>query len=100
MANLELCIPHQLEEEVALQRIRHMLEELKHDHQDIIKGGEETWEGKSGAFNFIAKGLKFSGKIRVRPQQVLIYAYVPFAVSLFRLNITEFITENARALLS
>ena len=100
MANMELSIPHQLDENDAAERVKTLLQKLKQEHQDIIKGVEESWEGRSGAFHFIAKGFKFSGQIKVRNSRVDIHARIPFAVSLFSKKITEIIRSKASQLLA
>ena len=100
MAMVDLTIPHELDEEIALQRVQQMLEELQNEHKDIIQSGEESWEGPAGAFNFTAKGMKVSGQILVRPSEVALKTHVPFAVSLFSKNIIQIIWNKITQLLT
>ena len=99
MSKLNLNIPHQLSKEEALDRIRHMLENLKKEQKNTISNVKEQWEGDTGNFSFTAKGFKLAGNIQVNDSNVEINSDLPFAVSFFKGKISSLITEKAQELL-
>ena len=100
MASLKMNIPHQLEQQEALQRVKGLLGKLRQDQKDEISNLHEDWQGDTGKFKFTARGFDISGVINVQPGQVNIDANLPFAVALFKGKIKQVIDTNARALLS
>lgn len=100
MSDLKLAIPHNLQKEEALKRIRNLLNDLKKDHQDLIDSASEEWEGDTGKFGFSVKGFDLSGRIKVEADRVEIEAKLPFAVSLFKGKISQVITDKATELLA
>jgi hypothetical protein len=84
MASLKMSIPHQLTQQEALNRIKHLLAKLQQEQKDKISNVKEDWNGETGNFQFTAKGFDLSGVIKVQPSSIDIDATVPFAVSLFK----------------
>ncbi len=100
MASLEFSVPYSIPQEEALSRIKNLLTETKKEHGDKIKNLNETWEGNTGTFSFIAMGYDLAGTLAVEPGNVHLNAQIPFAVSLFKGAIIKAITEKANQLLS
>jgi putative polyhydroxyalkanoic acid system protein len=100
MPTLEMTINHNLPQQEALQRIKKLLSETKRDHGDKIQDLKETWNGNEGNFSFKAQGFDISGTLSVEASSVELKAKIPFAVSLFKGQITKAINEKATQLLS
>jgi len=100
MPSLEMSIPHKLPQEEALQRIKNLLSETKREHGDKIQNLQETWTGNTGNFSFKAQGFDIAGTLIVNPSSVELKGKIPFAVSLFKGQITKAINEKATQLLS
>ncbi|MBS1528162.1 MAG: polyhydroxyalkanoic acid system family protein [Bacteroidetes bacterium] len=99
MPTLEISIPHNLPQQEALQRIKRLLSETKREHGDKIQNLTETWNGNEGNFSFKAMGYDISGTLTVTPATVELAGKIPFAVSLFKGQITKMINEKAGQLL-
>lgn len=99
MSKLELSIPHQLDKEQAVSRIKNLLANLATEHAGTISNVKEEWNGSQGDFAFSAKGFDLAGKINVNDNDVQIDADLPFAVSLFSGAIKRIIQERAQELL-
>lgn len=100
MASLEMTIPHSLQQEEALERIKNLLTETKKDHGDKIENLKEHWNGNVGTFGFTAKGFDISGSLTVHPSNIELKGKIPFAVSLFKGTITSAIKKKASELLA
>jgi hypothetical protein len=100
MSTLKLNIPHSLSEEEALDRIKKLLGNLKEEQKDKISNVKESWHDNKGAFSFTAKGFDLSGHIQVNASDIQISSRLPFAVSLFKNQISNLIQEKAKELLA
>lgn len=100
MSNLTVEVPHQLNKDEALARIKNLLVNLKEEQKDIVSGVKEEWSGDQGNFSFSAKGFELSGDIKVSDTNVIINAQLPFAVALFKGAIQNIIEQRAKALLA
>jgi hypothetical protein len=100
MASLKMNIPHRLEQQEALHRIKGLLGKLRQEQKDEISNLREDWNGNTGKFKFTARGFDISGVIDVNAGGVDIDANVPFAVALFKGRIKQVIDTKARELLS
>ena len=99
MSTLKLNIPHQLSQQEAQDRIWKLLSNLKEEQKGTIDDVKEDWNGNKGNFSFSAKGFNLAGSINIQPDAVEINADLPFAVSLFKGQISKIITEKASELL-
>jgi len=100
MATLDIDIPHTLGKEQALERVQGLLRKLQADQKDIVQNVSENWQGNEGAFSFSAKGFDLSGNIRVEDSKVHINGQLPFALSFFKVKISQIIQEKAAEVLS
>jgi hypothetical protein len=99
MTSLKMNIPHQLSQEEALLRIKHLLGKLKQEQKDKISNVTEDWKDETGNFGFTTYGYDLSGIIKVQPDSIDIDANVPFAISIFKGKIKEIIDKKTRELL-
>ncbi len=99
MANINLSIPHRLHKDEALKRIKKLLSKTKEENANEITNLNEHWNDYVGEFNFTAKGFPISGTLTVCQSSVDLDGTIPFALSLFKGTIKEFITKEAKKLL-
>lgn len=100
MSSLNINIPHQLPKEEAVARVKKLLGQLKKDHGDQISEVTEEWDGEKANFSFNIKGFDLSGIINVDDNEVTIDGKLPFALSLFKGQISSLITKKATQVLS
>ncbi|MBN1590505.1 MAG: polyhydroxyalkanoic acid system family protein [Pirellulales bacterium] len=89
MPKLSFAVPHALEQEEVVQRLKQESDVLRSSFGDRIQNLEETWEDHSLTFRFTALGMSVDGRIAVEPGQVLTTANVPLAAMMFKSAIEE-----------
>lgn len=99
MPSLDMTIPHDLEKDEALMRIKRMLVQLKQEKGDMIEDLREDWDENSCKFSFVVMGSSISGTFENGDNEVRISADLPFAASLFKGKIESVIREKAEELL-
>ena len=100
MPMLNMTVPHNLEQNEALTRIKKLLGDVKTQFADKISNLQEDWDGNTGKFQFSAVGLPVSGSLTVKPSTVEISIDLPAAAMLFRGAIESTIRERAAKLLA
>ena len=100
MSKLSLNIPHAQTQEEALRRIKQLLGRLQEEQKGAVTNVQENWDGPNGSFSFSAKGFIIAGTIQVMENEVHLESELPFAVALFKGQITTLITEKAKSLLA
>ncbi|MEN8155171.1 MAG: polyhydroxyalkanoic acid system family protein [Acidobacteriota bacterium] len=99
MSNLNIRVSHKLTQDVAAERIKGLLNQLKREYGDQIKDLSEDWNGNSCRFSFSVMGSSISGTLDVLNDEVLIKGDLPFAARLFKGRIEETIRAKAEDLL-
>ena len=100
MPRLNLTVPHPLERDAVLEKIRGLLEQVKSEHGDKISNLQEEWDDNVGRFSFSVMGIAVSGKMVVESHQVALDAKLPLAALPFRGRIKDIITEQAARMLT
>ncbi|MEK7630394.1 MAG: polyhydroxyalkanoic acid system family protein [Patescibacteria group bacterium] len=100
MAKLNITITHRLNQDEALNRIKTLLDDVKHQFGDKISDLYEEWDGNAGKFSFSAMGFSVSGTLIVKPQEIELSGNLPFAASFFKGKIELTIRERAESLLA
>jgi hypothetical protein len=99
MPSIQVTAHHKLTEHEAMDRIKHLVTKLKHEHHNKIDDIEEEWHARSGKFSFTFHGFHLSGTIHLHPGTVEIHGKIPFTVTLFREKIKNVIKAKAHELL-
>lgn len=99
MPKIELKIPHELTQAEALNRIQHILPQIKSQHLDKINDLEESWSGSKGQFRFKISGFKVSGTLQVEESAVVIKGEIPILAAPFKGQIESTIKQHAKDLL-
>ena len=100
MARLSFTFEHELTQKEALRRIKTLLKEVKKEHAGLVSDLEESWEGDTGSFSFIAMGYPIKGTLDVDAPAISLDAEVPLAVRMFKGKIEKILREQADALLA
>ena len=100
MPSIQVTVHHKLTEHEAMSRIKNLVTNLKHEHENKVTNINEEWHARSGKFSFTFHGMALSGTVNLHPGTVEIHGKLPLAVSLFRGKIKDVIKEKASELLS
>jgi len=100
MPSIQVTVHHKLTEHEAMERIKNLVTQLKHEHGNKVSNMNEEWHARSGKFSFTFHGFALSGMVELHPGTVEIHGKLPLAVSLFRGKIKEVIKEKASELLA
>jgi hypothetical protein len=100
MAKLHIKVDHKLTQEVALKRIKKLLQDVKKQYGNKITDLKETWKGNKGTFSFSAMNYDISGTLEVKKDSAELGGYIPWSLGLFKGKIEKMIRERAEKLLS
>ena len=100
MSYLDLKIPHGISRQEALARIKQTVADLKQQHQDILQGIDEYWDGPEGRLRFSAKGMSLFARIYVGVDSIQLGSRLPLALAFYKNKIADKIQEKAIQLLS
>lgn len=100
MPKMNVSVPHSLDPEEAIRRIKNLVGDMKKQFGDRLTDLTENWRGNNGQFAFKAMGFDVSGTVQVDSKEVRIEGTLPFAASMFKGRIESAIQEKARQLLA
>ena len=100
MPNVKVVVPHSLDPEEAVRRIKNLVNDVKAQFADKVSNVTEEWNGSSGVFGFKVMGFDISGTVQVYSREVQIQSSLPFAATPFKGRIEAVIQEKAKQLLS
>ena len=100
MAKMSINVPHHLEREVALARIKELLPQVKEKQKDRIQDLTEKWNGNVCTFGFTVKSLKISGRLEVNHSAVQLDGEIPWTIALLKGIIERTIRTEAEKLLA
>ncbi len=84
MPRLSFDIPHSLDRDEVLRRLKARLAAALAKHQGRFHNFREEWRDHSGSFSFDAMGMSVAGAVAVEPDRIALTADLPFAAALFR----------------
>lgn len=99
MPGIKVDVEHSLNQDIATERVKGLLNSLKADYGDMIKDLNESWNGSIASFSFKVMGMSVTGKLLVSSSQVSIDGQIPFAAVPFKKTIESKIREEALKLL-
>lgn len=100
MPKSTVSIDHSLGQDVALERIKGILGQVKENYGSQVSDLQEDWTDNGGTFSFKAMGFKISGDLLVTDAKVMIDAEYPWAAKPFQGTIETTIRERAERLLA
>jgi hypothetical protein len=84
MPTITVVVPHRLDREEALERIRRRQSEVEQHYGDEIRNAETTWTGDTLQFRFKTLGMTVQGTVVVEAAQVSVELKVPLAAMLVK----------------
>ncbi len=100
MPKIQVEVSHSIEQHVAVERIKGLLNKLKAEYGDMIDDLKEEWHGNRSVFSFKAMGMSVEGILQVSDNMLSLDGKIPFAALPFKGTIEKTIKEEARKLLS
>lgn len=100
MPNLEMSIPHQLDQQEALNRIQSLLKKVEAQFPGQLKELKQDWTGNTGAFSFKVMNMPVSGTLTVNSNDVALDSQIPLAAVMFQGKIKSVIMEEAEKVLA
>jgi len=91
MPRIKVAVPHSLNPEEAVSRIKNLVRDVKAQFADKVTDVTEEWTGTNG---------EVSGTVQVLPSEVQIQSSLPFAATPFKGRIETVIQEKAKQLLA
>jgi phenylpyruvate tautomerase PptA (4-oxalocrotonate tautomerase family) len=100
MPTIKVAVPHSLDPEEAVRRIKNLVSDVKAQFADKVTDVTEEWTGTNGEFGFKVMGFDVSGTVQVLLREVQIQSRLPFAAAPFKGRIEAVIQEKAKQLLT
>ncbi len=91
--------PHMLGSDVALERIKNLLSDLKERFSDQIKNVQEEWDAETATFSFDAMGFSVKGTLLVSTNQVELKGNLPLTALPFKGMVEKTVREQIQELL-
>ncbi|MDF1546666.1 MAG: polyhydroxyalkanoic acid system family protein [Bacteroidales bacterium] len=100
MPTIKVDVEHALNQEIATERVKGLLNSLKADYGDMIKDLKESWTGNNASFSFKVMGMSVTGNLLVTSAKVSFDGQIPFTAVPFKKTIENKIREEAIKLLA
>jgi hypothetical protein len=100
MSKLEMNIPHQLDQQEAVNRIQTLLKRVESQFGNQVQDLQQDWNGNQGAFSFKVMNMPVSGTLTVNQSDVSLDSQLPMAAAMFSGKIKSVIMEEAKKVLS
>ena len=99
MPKLSLTIPHELDKEQAVERLKEGFGRIRETYSDKVTNLEETWNDSTLTFGFTTFGFKIKGSVAVERSQVEMTGELPFAAMMFKGAIEQQVRDQISKLL-
>lgn len=99
MPKLKVSVPHSLEHDEVIERLKHFSEVIKQSYGERVSDLTETWRDDGLDFAFSAMGFSTTGEITVDPSGVHVNGSLPVAAMFFKGRIESGIRERLEKLL-
>lgn len=96
---MDLVIPHNLPVNMAIERIKQALAQVKVQYRSQFEKLEDSWNGNVLSFDLIAQGKNIKGTLTVEEKEMKFQGEVPFMMSMMKGKIQKMINEKAGELL-
>ena len=99
MPKLSMTIPHDLDKEQAVERLKEGFGQIRETHREKVKDLEESWNDGTLTFGFTTFGFKIKGSVAVELSQVEMTGELPFAAMMFKGAIEQQVRDQISKLL-
>ncbi|HLA83155.1 MAG TPA: polyhydroxyalkanoic acid system family protein [Thermoguttaceae bacterium] len=100
MPTLSVVVPHSLEQEQVVARLKAESETVLSSFGDHVRDFEHSWDDHTLTFRFTTFGMAVDGRVRVEPNQISTTASVPLAAMMFKGAIEANIRNRLEELLA
>ena len=84
MAKLTLAIPHQLDRDESVRRLKERFSQVKEENAGKFNDLVEEWDGDNLSFSFSTYGMSIRGRVEPDTSEVKIDVELPFAAMMFK----------------
>jgi hypothetical protein len=99
MPAYRVSVPHAVGREVALERVRQFLDDVRREHADKVSDVRGQWSENRLDFAFSTIGLGIQGTLVVEEEIVQVFGPLPLAAAFFRGRIEQTIRQQLESLL-
>ena len=99
MPKIRVEVNHKIEQHIAVERIKELLNKLRNDYGEMITELKENWNGSTSNFSFKAMGMSVEGFLKVNYSDIYLEGKIPLAALPFKKTIENKIREEAIKLL-
>jgi hypothetical protein len=97
MPGFRIAVPHQLQREVVVERLRGFADRVRHESPVSLTEVVESWDPEGNlSFSFRAMGFKVSGSVITSSTEVHVSGNLPWTAVLMRGEIENQIAEKIR----
>ena len=100
MPDLNISVPHQLQQDEALRRIQTAIDRSKVQYKDHVSDLQEHWNDNVGTLNLTVRGMAIPAQVTVNPSDVALHAELPMIASFFMGQIETTAREMLSRILS
>jgi hypothetical protein len=99
MPKIKVEVEHTINQELALSRVKGLLNKLKNDYQEMFTDLNEEWTSNGSKFSFKVMGMKVKGNLNITSLLVCLDGEIPLAALPFKRTIEDKIREETLRLL-
>lgn len=99
MPNLHLELPHALDQDEAVERLKKKFAAARTQYQSHVSKFEDAWRDHTFSFSLQAMGMTVSGVVAVEPNKVRLDMTLPLAAMLFKRAIEDRLRQEVDGLL-
>ncbi|MCA9103168.1 MAG: polyhydroxyalkanoic acid system family protein [Pirellulales bacterium] len=99
MPSLAVSVPHSLEHDEVIERLKHFAEIVKESYGERVSGLTESWRDDGLDFAFSALGFSTTGQVTVDSNIVRVDSTLPAAALFFKGRIERGLQERLERLL-
>ena len=99
MPRLLLEVPHALDQDEAMRRLKEKFAAARAEYQDRVSKFHDEWKDHTFSFSLQALGMGVSGTVAVEPRKVRLEVALPLAAMLFKRAIEDRLRQEIDGLL-
>lgn len=100
MPSVNIVVPHTHGQQSAFDKLHGFMAKMKEQYRDQVSDLQESWQGNQLSYSFKTFGMKVSGTVDVRDQDVAVKADLPLAAIMFKGKIEEEIRGTLQKVLT
>jgi len=94
MPKVNLSVPHELGQDEARERIKHLLADVREKYGHQVSDIREEWNGNSCDLGWKSMGMGMSATIQVNPSDVTVDGNMPMAFMAFKGKMESLVRDH------